>query len=154
MFDAWYLNPSIYLIIGKLPMKNFNKFVAKFARFLQVLLVIAIELLGILLIILLFRDLIPLFKSLFSPKIQESNSVIIDEIIVFFLFFKFTTMIISALRHRGHTSINFLMGLGVTALICSLITTHGDIWSTLTIAIAILVLVIAMIILNKNLRNM
>ncbi len=37
-------------------------------------------------------------------------------------------MIISALRHHGHTSINFLMGLGVTALIRSLITAHGDVW--------------------------
>ena len=118
------------------------------------LLVIAIGLLGILLIILLFRDLIPLFQSLFSPKIQESNSAIMDEIIVFFLFFEFTAMIISALRHHGHTSINFLLGLGVTALVRSLITTHGNIWGTLATAVAILVLVIAMVIFNKNLRNM
>lgn len=41
-------------------MKNFNKFTAKFARLLQNLLVVAIGLLGIILIILLFRDLIPL----------------------------------------------------------------------------------------------
>ena len=135
-------------------MKNFNKFISKFARFLQMLLVIAIGLLGILLIILLFRDLIPLFQSLFSPKIQESNSAIMDEIIVFFLFFEFTAMIISALRHHGHTSINFLLGLGVTALVRSLITTHGNIWGTLATAVAILVLVIAMVIFNKNLRNM
>ncbi|WP_297953488.1 phosphate-starvation-inducible protein PsiE [uncultured Lactobacillus sp.] len=135
-------------------MKNFNKFISKFARFLQMLLVIAIGLLGILLIILLFRDLIPLFQSLFSVKIQESNSAIMDEIIVFFLFFEFTAMIISALRHHGHTSINFLLGLGVTALVRSLITAHGNIWGTLATAVAILVLVIAMVIFNKNLRNM
>lgn len=135
-------------------MKNFNKFISKFARFLQMLLVIAIGLLGILLIILLFRDLIPLFQSLFSLKIQESNSAIMDEIIVFFLFFEFTAMIISALRHHGHTSINFLLGLGVTALVRSLITAHGNIWGTLATAVAILVLVIAMVIFNKNLRNM
>ncbi len=78
--------------------------------FLQSLLVIAIGLLGVLLIILLFRDLIPLFQLLLSPSIKESNSAIMDEIIVFFLFFEFTAMIISALRHHGHTSINFLMG--------------------------------------------
>ena len=91
-------------------MKDFNKFIAKFARFLQTLLVIAIGLLGILLIILLFRDLIPLFQSLLSPSIKESNSAIMDEIIVFFLFIEFTAMIISALRHHGHTSINFFDG--------------------------------------------
>ena len=93
-------------------MKDFNKLVIKFARFLQSLLVIAIGLLGVLLIILLFRDLIPLFQALISPSIKESNAAIMDEIIVFFLFFEFTAMIIAALRHHGHTSINFLMGLG------------------------------------------
>lgn len=53
-------------------MKDFNKFVIKFARFLQSLLVIAIGLLGVLLVILLFRDLIPLFQALISPSIKES----------------------------------------------------------------------------------
>ena len=135
-------------------MKNFNKFTAKFTRLLQNLLVVAIGLLGIILIILLFRDLIPLCQSLFSTKIGESNSEIMSEIIVFFLFFEFTAMIISALRHHGHTSINFLLGLGVTALIRSLITSHSNILSTLATSASILVLVIAMIIFNKNLRNM
>lgn len=135
-------------------MKNFNKFVSKFAQFLQKLLVIAIGLLGIVLIILLFRDLIPLFKSLLSPSIEESNSTILDEIIVFFLFFEFTAMVISALRHHGHTSINFLMGLGVTALIRGLITAHGHVWEIIATSASILMLIIAMVIFNKYLKNM
>lgn len=135
-------------------MKNFNKFVSKFAQFLQKLLVIAISLLGIVLIILLFRDLIPLFKSLLSPSIEESNSTILDEIIVFFLFFEFTAMVISALRHHGHTSINFLMGLGVTALIRGLITAHGHVWEIIATSASILMLIIAMVIFNKYLKNM
>lgn len=63
-------------------MKDFNKFVIKFARFLQSLLVIAIGLLGVLLVILLFRDLIPLFQALISPSIKECNAAIMDEIIL------------------------------------------------------------------------
>lgn len=135
-------------------MKDFNKYVIKFARFLQSLLVIAIGLLGVLLIILLFRDLIPLFQLLLSPSIKESNSAIMDEIIVFFLFFEFTTMIISALRHHGHTSVNFLMGLGVTAMIRGLITAHGDAWEIVAISASILMLIIAMVIFNKHMKNM
>lgn len=135
-------------------MKNFNKFVSKFAQFLQKLLVIAIGLLGIVLIILLFRDLIPLFQLLFSSSIKESNSTILDEIIVFFLFFEFTAMVISALRHHGHTSINFLMGLGVTALIRGLITAHGHVWEIIATSASILMLIIAMVIFNKHLKNM
>ncbi|NRO64987.1 Protein PsiE [Lactobacillus helveticus] len=77
-----------------------------------------------------------------------------DEIIVFFLFFEFTAMIISALRHHGHTSINFLMGLGVTALIRSLITAHGDVWEIVATSVSILMLIIAMVIFNKHMKNM
>lgn len=135
-------------------MKNFNKFVSKFAQFLQKLLVIAIGLLGIVLIILLFRDLILLFQLLFSSSIKESNSTILDEIIVFFLFFEFTAMVISALRYHGHTSINFLMGLGVTALIRGLITAHGHVWEIIATSASILMLIIAMVIFNKHLKNM
>lgn len=135
-------------------MKDFNKLVIKFARFLQSLLVIAIGLLGVLLIILLFRDLIPLFQALISPSIKESNAAIMDEIIVFFLFFEFTAMIIAALRHHGHTSINFLMGLGVTALIRGLITAHGDVLEIIATSVSILLLIIGMVIFNKNMKNM
>lgn len=77
-----------------------------------------------------------------------------DEIIVFFLFFEFTAMIISALRHHGHTSINLLMGLGVTALIRSLITAHGDVWEIVATSVSILMLIIAMVIFNKHMKNM
>lgn len=139
---------------SRISMKDFNKYVIKFARFLQSLLIIAIGLLGVLLIILILRDLIPLFQLLLSPSIKESNSAIMDEIIVFFLFFEFTAMIISALRHHGHTSINFLMGLGVTALIRSLVTAHGDVWEIVATSVSILMLIIAMVIFNKHMKNM
>lgn len=135
-------------------MNKFNKFVIKFARFLQALLIVALGLLGIILIILLFRDLIPIFQALVSPSIKKSNVNIMDEIIVFFLFFEFTSMIIAALRHHGHTSINFLMGLGVTALVRSLITAHGQIEEIIGTSVSILVIIIAMVIFNKNMKNM
>lgn len=63
-------------------------------------------------------------------------------------------MIISALRHHGHTSINFLMGLSVTALIRSLITAHGDVWEIVATSVSILMLIIAMVIFNKHMKNM
>ena len=135
-------------------MKNFNKFIAKFVRILQMLLVVAIGLVGIVLVILLFRELIPLVQSLLSPSIKSSNSTILDEIIVIFLFFEFTAMVIAALRHHGHTSVNFLMELGITALIRALITAHGNIWEIIATSASILMLVIALVIFNRNIKNM
>ncbi len=134
-------------------MKKFNQFITKLASVLQALLIIAMGLLGILLIALLFRELIPIFQELFSHSIIASNEKILNEIIIFFLFFEFTAMIIAALRHHGHTSIEFLMGLGVTALVRGLITTHNNIEETFGIAIAILLLIISMAIFHRYSKN-
>lgn len=130
-------------------MKKFNKFTIKTSRLLQSVLVIAMSLLGILLIILLFREFIPITQNLLSPSIAKSNADILDELIVFFLFFEFIAMIVSALRNHGHMSINFLMELGITALLRSLITAHSTPWETLGSSAAILILIIAMVIFNR-----
>ncbi|RVU70812.1 MULTISPECIES: phosphate-starvation-inducible protein PsiE [Lactobacillus] len=134
-------------------MKKFNKLITKFTRYLQMLLVIAMGLLGILMILLLFREFVPLVQEFMTHSISHSNSAILDEIIVFFLFFEFASMIVAALRHNGHTSLNFLMSLGVTALVRGLITTHGNPEKTLIDAIAILILIIAIVVFNKNMKD-
>lgn len=130
-------------------MKKFNKFTTKTARLLQAVLVIAMSLLGLLLVILLFREFIPIIQHLLAPSISKSNSEILDELIVFFLFFEFIAMIVSALRNHGHMSINFLMELGITALLRSLITAHSTAWETLGSSAAILILIIGMVIFNR-----
>lgn len=130
-------------------MKKFNKFTIKTAKFFQIILVIAMSLLGILLALLLFREFIPITQHLLSTSISKSNSEILDELIVFFLFFEFIAMIVSALKNHGHMSINFLMELGITALLRSLITAHSTAWETLGSSAAILILIIAMVIFNR-----
>lgn len=133
-------------------MDKFNKYTHYFAQFLQILLIIAISILGIFLVLMLYRELIPLIQKVFASS-NISNANILDEVIVFFMFFEFASMVISALVHKGHTSINFLMGLGVTALLRGLISAHGDTTETLVSAISILLLVIGMIIYNKYFKD-
>ena len=135
-------------------MHKFTKFIEYFARFLQMLLILALALLGIILILLLFREIYSLFDAFISPSISRSNAEIMDEIIVFFLFFEFAAMVISALHHHGHTSINFLMGLGITALLRGLITAHSNLTEVIGNSVAILLLVIGMVIFNRNIKEM
>lgn len=126
-----------------------EKLIKHFTKFLQSLLIIALGILGIFLILLLFRELIPLGQQLVSRSITSSNDKILDEIIVFFLFFEFAALIISAIKHHGHTSVEFLMDLGVTALVRSLLTMHHNVYDTVFTAIAILLIIIAMVLYHK-----
>lgn len=132
-------------------MKRINNFITAFAHFLQVLLVIALSVLGMALICLLFKELIPIVEALFASSIEYSK--ILDEIIIFFLFFEFLAMIIAALKNHGHTSIEFLMGLGVTALLRGLISAHNNIYQIIGISVAILLLIIGMGIFHKYVKN-
>lgn len=126
-----------------------NKITKHFTRILQLLLLIALGVLGIFLILLLFRELIPLGQQLVSSSITSSNEKILDEIIVFFLFFEFAVLVISAIKHHGHTNVEFLMELGITALVRSLLTAHHNSMDTLFTAIAILLIIIAMVLYHK-----
>lgn len=134
-------------------MKKIHILSKKFAHFLQSLLLISLAVLGLILIAILFRELIPLSSQLFSTLIAKSNDQILDEIIVFFLFFEFAALVIAALFHHGHTSVEFLMELGITALIRSLLTVHHNVVETLITAISILLIVIALVLYHKFENN-
>lgn len=130
-------------------MKKVNKITENFAKFLQSLLLVTLAILGVILIVILFRELLPLGSQLFAKSITSSNNKILDELIVFFLFFEFAALIIAALFHHGHTSVEFLMELGITALIRSLLTTHHNLYATLITAVSILLIVIALVLYHK-----
>lgn len=133
-------------------MKKFNELIEKFSRYLQLLTIVAMALLGICLIIVLFIELFTLYQRLFTANITSTYFEIIDDVIIFFLFFEFVAMIISALKHNGHISVNFLMSLGVTALLRGLIAAHGTSLAIILDSLAILILIIGMVILNRFIK--
>lgn len=134
-------------------MKYFNKFTNKFANVLKFLTVTALGILGIYLVIVLFMELFSLGRILITTNnIFKVHLEVLDEVIVFFLFFEFAAMIFSALKHNGDTSVNFLMGLGVTAPLRGLISAHGEPIQFLVNAVSILLLIIGMVIMKKHIK--
>ena len=133
-------------------MEKFNQTIVKFSRFLQLLTIVAIALLGICLVIVLFISLFALGSQLLTFNLTDDYFRVLDEVIVFFLFFEFAAMIISALKHNGHISVNFLMSLGITALLRGLIASHGSSSEIVLYALAILLLIIGMVILNRFIK--
>ncbi len=62
-------------------------------------------------------------------------------------------MAASALSHHGHLTVDFLISLGITALLRGLIAFHGEPMENLLTALAILVLIIGDIILHRFLDD-
>ena len=126
-------------------MKKLNKTASKYANILRFFTIIALGILGALMLILMF-------SQLNSNNLINIPTKVLDEIVTFFLFFEFSAMIVTALKHMGHTSLNFLMSLGITALLRNLITAHGEPMQILIHAVAILLLIIGVVILNKHIK--
>lgn len=133
-------------------MKKLNKTANKYANLLRFFIMISLGILGTLIIVLMFGQLFSIGKLMITEGLISIPTKILDEIVTFFLFFEFSVMIVAALKHMGHTSLNFLMSLGITALLRNLITAHGEPIQILIHAVAILLLIIGMIILNKHVK--
>ena len=133
-------------------MKKFNKIASKYANILRFFTIIALGILGALMLILMFSQLFAIGRIMISNNLINIPTKVLDEIVTFFLFFEFLAMIVAALKHMGHTSLNFLMSLGITALLRNLITAHGEPMQILIHAVAILLLIIGVVILNKYIK--
>lgn len=133
-------------------MKKLNKTANKYANLLRFFIMISLGILGALIIVLMFGQLLSIGRMMITQSLINIPTKILDEIVTFFLFFEFSVMIVAALKHMGHTSLNFLMSLGITALLRNLITAHGEPLQILIHAVAILLLIIGMIILNKHVK--
>ena len=129
-------------------MKKLNKTASKYANILRFFTIIALGILGALMLILIFV----IGRIMISNNLINIPTKVLDEIVTFFLFFEFSAMIVTALKHMGHTSLNFLMSLGITALLRNLITAHGEPMQILIHAVAILLLIIGVVILNKHIK--
>ena len=133
-------------------MKKFNKIASKYANILRFFTIIALGILGALMLILMFSQLFAIGRIMISNNLINIPTKELDEIVTVILFFEFSAMIVAALKHMGHTSLNFLMSLGITALLRNLITAHGEPMQILIHAVAILLLIIGVVILNKHIK--
>lgn len=133
-------------------MKKIYRLAANFSHILRLCTIGALAILGVLLTILLFTETFSLIPLMLAGNTDHVIFRILDRVIVFFLFFSFMTMIIAALKHHGHIAVDFLLSLGIMALIRGLIAAHGQPHEILTNSIAILLLIIGMVILKHFMK--
>lgn len=134
-------------------MQKYNRWADRLGDFIQIISLIGIAILGLTLLYFLFDELWTIVKLGMRPDTIDNYYVLLEGIVTFFLFFEFIAMVVNILHNGGHVSVNFLLGLGITALVRGLLSNHSKPLDTLLIALAVLALVGSTILLTRFLHE-
>jgi protein PsiE len=131
-------------------MEKYSKVVIP--KVFQVFLNIVLVLLAIILSFLLIKELIMFLPLLFNYS-HQNYIVFLENILVFFLYFEFITMIVKYFEEDYHFPLRYFIYIGITAMIRLIIVEHSDPLHTLFYAIVILILIIGYFIINLTPRD-
>ena len=73
-----------------------------------------------------------------------------EQILVFFLYFEFISMIVKYFRENYHFPMRYFLYIGITAMIRLIIVDHDDPFNTLLHAFVILILILSYYIINNT----
>lgn len=114
---------------------------------LQNFLNICLIFLSIFLSILLLKEMIEFIYLLFSN--QHSNyRLILANILIFFLYFEFITMIVKYFKEHYHFPLRYFLYIGITAMIRLIIVEHEHPIDTLIFSFVIFILIVSYFIIN------
>lgn len=119
---------------------------------LQGVLNFSLVILALVLSFLMLRELVGFIIALFEVDSYDYKDVLAD-ILVFFLYFEFITMIIKYFKEDYHFPLRYFIYIGITAMIRLIIVEHDDPIHTLLFSLVILVLIIGYFIINMTPRE-
>lgn len=119
---------------------------------LQAILNVSLVVLALVLSFLMLRELVGFITVLFEARSHDYKEVLAD-ILVFFLYFEFITMIVKYFKEDYHFPLRYFIYIGITAMIRLIIVEHDDPQHTLLFALVILVLIIGYFIINMTPRE-
>ena len=119
---------------------------------LQIILNISLTILALVLSIMLVIELVEFIQMLFSSK-KRDYKYFLDNILVFFLYFEFITMIVKYFEEDYHFPLRYFMYIGITAMVRLIIVEHEQPTDTLVFSLVILVLIIGYYIINITPRE-
>jgi len=91
---------------------------------LQLFLNVCLVLLALILCFLLFKELIEFLKILLFAKEDGDYKLFLANILIFFLYFEFITMIIKYFKEDYHFPLRYFIYIGITAMIRLIIVEH------------------------------
>lgn len=105
---------------------------------------------GISLCIALINTLISLgYVTLANIQGYSTYSLLIEELITFFLYFEFIALIVKYFKNNFHFPLDFFLYIGITAIVRLLIIDHESAFDNLIWSVAILVLVCSLVLVEK-----
>ena len=105
---------------------------------------------GIALCIALINTLINLgYVTLANIQGYSTYSLLIEELITFFLYFEFIALIVKYFKNNFHFPLDFFLYIGITAIVRLLIIDHESTFDNLIWSVAILVLVCSLVLVEK-----
>ena len=119
---------------------------------LQIILNISLTILALVLSIMLIIELVEFIQMLFSST-KRDYKYFLDNILVFFLYFEFITMIVKYFKEDYHFPLRYFMYIGITAMVRLIIVEHEHPIDTLIFSLVILVLIIGYYIINITPRE-
>ena len=118
-------------------------------KILQWFLNISLITLALFLTFLMLKELFVFFNILFNHhKTAREHEVFLANILIFFLYFEFITMIVKYFKENYHFPLRYFIYIGITAMIRLVIIDHTNAKSMLLYAIVILLLIISYFIIN------
>ena len=105
---------------------------------------------GIALCIALINTLISLgFITWANIQGYSTYSLLIEELITFFLYFEFIALIVKYFKNNFHFPLDFFLYIGITAIVRSVIIAHDTAFDILIWAISIFVLVCSLVLVKR-----
>lgn len=104
-------------------------------------------LLGLFLTFFMLRELGIIIQSFFNPILNVHD--ILQDILVFFLYFAFISMVLKYFKEEYHFPIRYLLYVGITATIRFIIVNQGKPQENLLLSIIIFVLLVSFLLESK-----
>lgn len=117
---------------------------------LQWVLNIGLIILAIILVVFLGKETIHLANVLLSTGEQTSSYLLIEGIVIYFLYFEFIALIVKYFQSGYHFPLRYFIYIGITAIIRLIIVDHKNPFDTLCYSAAILILVVTLWLANSN----
>ena len=131
-------------------MSDKNPAAQKIARLMQWVLNAGLLILAFILMVFLGKETVHLANVLFSTGEQASSYLLIEGIVIYFLYFEFIALIVKYFQSGYHFPLRYFVYIGISAIIRLIIVDHKNPFDTLCYSAAILLLVITLWLANSN----
>lgn len=117
-------------------------------RYVNVILDIVLGLLAVIILIFMFRQIGDLAMFVMKPLTIGNFTLMMQEVISFFMLFEFIMMILRYIQEGHHIPIRYLILICITAILRQLLVLHDEGIQTLLLSLSILLLVIVLYVLG------